>query len=249
MNQFGDLTQAEFQSLYMGLNIEVNINDFQEIEQSRTTVATSLDWRTSGIVTAVKNQGSCAASWAFSSTGAVEGCWALKTGSLISQSEQQLIDCSTSYGNEGCTSGLMTNSFNYITRSGICSETLYPYKGSNGKCTSCNFDESVTGYIDVLCGSESDLQVKNNIGPVSVAFDGSLITFQFYSSGIYNDASCSSTTLTQGGLVVGYGTSTAEYWIVKNSWGTGWGQQGYFYMARNANNACGIASQASLPTC
>jgi len=216
------------------------------------SLPTSVDWRTKGVVTGVKDQGQCGSCWSFSTTGSVEGAWALNY-SLVSLSEQNLMDCSRRYGNLGCNGGLMDSAFKYIiANNGIDTEASYPYEEStsyNCRYTTANRGATISSYQDVTSGSESALQ--NAVvyrGPVSVAIDASNTSFQLYKSGVYYEPKCSSTQLDHGVLTVGYGTGTSgDYWIVKNSWGTSWGQAGYIDMARNKNNNCGIATQASFP--
>jgi cathepsin L len=202
----------------------------------------------------VKNQGQCGSCWSFSTTGSTEGAHAIKTGNLVSLSEQNLMDCSTSYGNNGCNGGLMDDAFQYIiANNGIDTESCYPYQAQDGTCqysTSC-IGATLTSYQDIAQGSESDLQaaVANN-GPVSVAIDAGLSSFQFYSGGVYSDSGCGNqpNDLDHGVLAVGYGTlGGQDMWIVKNSWGSSWGVNGYIMMARNDNNMCGIATMASYP--
>jgi len=164
------------------------------------------------------------------------------------------MDCSTSFGNQGCNGGLMDDAFKYIiANKGIDKEACYPYTAQDGNCnysTSC-IGATLTSYKDVTSGSESDLQTAvATIGPVSVAINAGLSSFQFYSGGVYSDPSCSGgeNDLDHGVLVVGYGTlSSTAMWIVKNSWGASWGVNGYIMMARNDNNMCGIATAASYP--
>jgi len=172
----------------------------------------------------------------------------------VSLSEQNIIDCSYTWGNQGCNGGLMDDSFQYIQdNGGIDTEDDYPFTGQN---QSCQYDSTAsggvnTGFVDVPSGDESRLQeVVATIGPVSVAIDASQPSFQSYSSGIYNETECSSTQLDHAVLVVGYGTTSdtnTDFWLVKNSWGTSWGINGYIRMARNSNNQCGIATSASYP--
>jgi len=173
---------------------------------------------------------------------------------MVSLSEQNLVDCSTAFGNHGCNGGLMDQAFDYIKNNhGIDTETFYPYKGTNQKC---HFKKSQigaddTGFVDLPMGDEDALKTAvATQGPISVAIDAGHPTFQLYKSGVYIDPECSPMQLDHGVLVVGYGTddvSGQDYWIVKNSWGPKWGADGYILMARNRNNQCGIATKASYP--
>lgn len=256
LNAFSDLTNSEFLERYTGLNrplikSSINSEHLYQYDES-VSLPTAIDWRSKGVVTPVKNQGQCGSCWSFSTTGSVEGAWAMNH-SLVSLSEQNLMDCSRSYGNLGCNGGLMDNAFKYIINNkGIDSEASYPYSGYtsyNCRYSSTNKAASITSYRDISSGSESGLQNAVGLnGPVSVAIDASQLSFQYYTGGVYYEPRCSSTSLDHGVLVVGYGTGTSgDYWIVKNSWGSGWGVQGYIYMSRNKNNNCGIASEASFP--
>jgi cathepsin L len=211
-----------------------------------------VDWRTKGAVTEVKNQGQCGSCWAFSATGALEGQNFRKTGKLVSLSEQNLIDCSEAFGNHGCQGGLMDFAFQYIKENhGIDTEESYPYEAENDKCryTKKDIGASDVGYVDIPQDDETALmKAVATMGPVSIAIDASQESFQFYAKGVYHEPACSSKDLDHGVLIVGYGTESGEdYWLVKNSWGTTWGDNGYIKMARNKGNQCGVASAASYP--
>jgi len=255
VNEFADLSHTEFKR-FLGLK-PVEFSTPSTIASVDVTgLPTSKNWNAEGAVTPIKNQGDCGSCWSFSTTGSVEGCHFLGTKNLVSLSEQNLMDCSDSEGNEGCDGGLMTDAMNYIiSNGGIDTESSYPYQAEDGTCqyNAKNSGSTLASYVNVQQGSESDLQVKANMGPTSVAIDASQNSFQFYSSGVYYEPACSSTQLDHGVLVVGWGVTTGthpDYWLVKNSWGTSWGISGYIWMARNANNNCGIATMATLPqTC
>ena len=213
--------------------------------------ADSVDWRDSGAVTDVKNQGSCGSCWAFSTTGSAEGAFAISSGELRSFSEQQLVDCSTSYGNNGCSGGLMDYGFQYIIdNGGIDDDEDYPYLGIDLPCwtkASSRVMGNIDGFEDVSPSDESALVDAIAMTPVSVAIEADQSSFQLYSGGVFDDSDCG-TTLDHGVLAVGY---TSDYFIVKNSWAESWGDNGYIYMARNVNapsGICGIAMQPSYAT-
>jgi len=214
-----------------------------------------VDWREKGYVTPVKNQERCGSCWAFSTTGSLEGQHFKKTQKLVSLSEQNLIDCSKKEGNKGCQGGLMDNAFKYIIKNkGIDTEQSYPYTGQNGfrcKFNEANVGATVSSFVDVKRGSESALaQAIAEIGPISVAMDAGHESFQHYRTGIYTERKCSSVKLDHGVLAVGYGSdaeTSGNYWIVKNSWGTMWGDKGYFKLAKDDKNMCGLATQPSYP--
>ncbi|GAB1599398.1 cathepsin L1-like [Argonauta hians] len=255
MNEYADLENKEFVQLMNNL-IPRNLTTYKPkltfANDNTEGLPATVDWRDKGFVTEVKNQAQCGSCWAFSTTGSLEGQTFKKTGKLVSLSEQNLVDCSQSYGNNGCEGGLMDNAFQYIKKFGIDSEESYPYEGKDLKCRYKKSDvvASDNGYVDVKSGSESSLQqAVATIGPISVAIDAGHLSFQLYRHGVYKENSCSPTQLDHGVLAVGYGTDNGkDYWLVKNSWGGSWGLKGYIKMARNHKNMCGIATQASYPT-
>jgi len=254
MNEYGDLTDAEFNSMLKGYTMQNKTNAAPVFMAPNHFMAPEeVDWRKEGYVTEIKNQGHCGSCWAFSATGSLEGQHFKKTKTLVSLSEQNLVDCSAREGNKGCKGGNMDNAFKYIRMNGgIDTEESYPYEARTGTCRYKSADVGATdsGSVDIKHGSEMDLQqAVATVGPISVAIDASKSSFRFYKNGVYTDHQCSSTRLDHGVLAVGYGTMSGKaYWIVKNSWGKTWGDEGYIMMARNARNMCGIATQASYPT-
>ncbi|CAH0720286.1 unnamed protein product, partial [Brenthis ino] len=263
-NKYADMLPHEFVHTMNGFNRTVKHNKALygkgAAERGATFLAPAnaqppvqVDWRALGAVTEVKDQGKCGSCWSFSTTGALEGQHFRKNGFLVSLSEQNLIDCSAAYGNNGCNGGLMDNAFKYIKdNGGIDTEQSYPYEGVDDKCryNPKNAGAEDVGFVDIPAGDEAALRAAlAAAGPVAVAIDASHESFQLYSSGVYYDEDCSSENLDHGVLVVGYGTdeTQGDYWLVKNSWGRSWGELGYIKMARNRNNHCGIASAASYP--
>lgn len=254
MNKFGDMTNKEYRATMNGYrNKKISTGGSTFLPPANMELPESVDWRTSGMVTPVKDQKQCGSCWAFSATGSLEGQHQKKTGKLVSLSEQNLVDCSRHFGNEGCDGGLMDYAFMYVkANKGIDTEKSYPYTGEDDPCT---FKRSTvgandTGFVDVKSGSEKSLQqAVASIGPISVGIDASHFSFQFYHSGVYEEDMCSSENLDHGVLVVGYGQTKKgkKYWIVKNSWNTDWGQAGYIWMIRDYKNNCGIATSASYP--
>jgi len=255
MNEFGDLTFEEFHSKYTGfLGLRSRFMRSQNTgsqQINKTTLPSSVDWTTKGAVTGVKNQGQCGSCWAFSTTGSVEGAWFLAKGQLISLSEQQLMDCSSSEGNWSCEGGLMDSAFEYIIQNkGICTEASYPYQAvDRSTCDSCTNVVSISSYTDVTVDSEAALQQAVAQQPISVAIEADQEAFQFYSSGVLT-GDCG-TNLDHGVLAVGYGTlSGTDYWKVKNSWGGDWGMSGYVLIQRGKSQQggqCGILMAPSYP--
>lgn len=249
---FMDMPSDDFYNNYLGFDL-----DLEEIEEERSMskpfeyvvnidndVPESMDWRDQGAVTDVKNQGTCGSCWAFSSTGNLEGQSKIIKGQLLSLSEQQLVDCDKV--DQGCNGGLMENAFNYLHESGgIETETDYPYKGTGG---TCSFDKSkaqvqVESFSFVEKNEDVIKEALFKTGPLAVALNATPL--QFYFGGVFHPWKifCSPESLNHGVLIVGYGTTDkgVPYWLVKNSWGSGWGEKGYFRLYRG-DNTCGINS-------
>jgi len=257
MNEFGDLTPAEFAAARIGGYVPRKLrgSNSQTVGAGDVSVLpASVDWTSKGAVTPVKNQGQCGSCWAFSTTGSVEGINEINGKGLISVSEQQLVDCSGAYGNMGCNGGLMDNAFQYIiANGGLCTEAAYPYTAQDGTCkTSCTKTVKIAGYKDVTASNDIALATAVAQQPVSVAIEADQSSFQFYNGGVLT-AACG-TSLDHGVLAVGYGTSAGtEYWKVKNSWGASWGMNGYVLLARGSqynggSGQCGIYLDPSYPT-
>ncbi|XP_010927504.1 oryzain alpha chain [Elaeis guineensis] len=259
LNRFADLTNEEYRSTYLGVRTAASRRRRSSSAgsdryrfRSSDDLPDSIDWREKGAVADVKDQGSCGSCWAFSTVAAVEGINKIVTGDLISLSEQELVDCDTIY-NEGCNGGLMDYAFEFIINNGgIDSEEDYPYTARDGRCDQYRKNArvvSIDSYEDVPVNDEKALQKAVANQPVSVAIEGGGTAFQFYESGIFTGY-CG-TALDHGVTAVGYGSEDGkDYWIVKNSWGSEWGEGGYIRMERNTNAAtgkCGIAMEASYP--
>lgn len=258
INQWGDLSPQEFHNELGGGCFHSSQVAYRNgcksfVPSSLENLPDSVDWRDENAVTHVKNQGKCGSCWSFSATGAMEGAWAIATGDLVSLSEQQLLDCSKNYGNNACNGGIMAEAFQYAIKNGMCSETDDPYEASSGTCdTTCNHDVYITDCYNVSPNNQLELQAAVARGPVSVAIEADTSIFQFYAGGVLKNENCG-VNLDHGVLIVGYGEENNGdmYWLVKNSWGPDWGDNGYVKIARtnstNDSGVCGIAMQPVFP--
>jgi len=250
INKFADWTPAEFKRILTLKKAESKST--RSLVNYNVSIPTSIDWRTEGAVNAVKDQGQCGSCWAFSAVAALEGRWKIKSGNLLNLSEQQLVDCSGSYGNEGCNGGWMDQGFEYARDFGMETQAVYPYAAVDQACAySADKVTPVkpTGFTDVIQNNANELKVAIAAGPVSVAIEADTFVFQFYSGGVLNSSKCG-TSLDHGVAAVGYGVdpSKGEYYIVRNSWGASWGLKGYVNIAIvDGPGICGIQMQPSFP--
>jgi cathepsin L len=250
MNKFGDMSTEEFGRNFCGYKPTLRTTAaVASTEDDDTFVGAAVNWVTAGAVTPVKDQGQCGSCWAFSATGGIEGAVFIATKKLTNVAEQQLVDCAGTEGNQGCNGGLMDYAFQYVIKNkGIGSEASYKYTARDGTCKKVPSVSTISSFKDVAAGDEAALMVAVNKQPISIAIEADQACFQFYSTGVLDDASCG-TNLDHGVLLAGYDTDSAskkDYWLVKNSWGASWGDKGYIKFVRGKNQ-CGLTLAASYP--
>lgn len=259
LNKFADLTNEEYRSRFLGTrpnpkkvglsNRKVSLRYWP---RPGDRLPKAVDWRKVGAVNHVKDQGQCGSCWAFSTVATVEAINQIVTGNLTSLSEQELVDCDRAV-DQGCNGGLMDNAFQFILENGgLDTEEDYPYKGVDGQCDlnrKNNKVVTIDAYEDVLPYSEKALKKAVAHQPVSVAIEAGGRALQLYQSGVFT-GHCG-LNLDHAVVVVGYGTENGvDYWIVRNSWGSQWGEDGYIRIRRNTHTftgKCGIAMQPSYP--
>lgn len=273
LNEFADLTNAEFHTRYLAITqeskqIRLNYQCPVNFQASGAALPAAVDWRSTAnpqstvAVTSVKDQGSCGSCWSFGGAAAFEGAQCIAgnkdCSSWTGASEQQLVDCGNKdnsalgpYYDMACNGGWIDNALYYILQTGyIDNYDSYPYvSGTTRQAGSCTANPANSAGSLSNCGataknSESDLQAAiAEVGPAGIAIDAGGLGFQLYSSGVYTSSSCSNTRLNHAVTAVGYGSQDGQdYWTVKNSWGTAWGDQGFILMRRNYNNMCGTAA-------
>lgn len=261
-NQFSGMNSTEYIELISNKFIhKAPVNIIQDTLR-KSSPPSEVDWVSDGAVTPVKDQGQCGSCWSFSTTGALEGAYFVKYGKLVSFSEEQLVDCDNwkNGGHDhGCNGGLMDNAFTWINgNGGLCSEFDYPYisqDGSSGQnCqTQCDLvkGSQIVDLVDVPPSNDQEMMSAIALNPVSVAIEADQREFQLYSSGVFT-GECG-TNLDHGVLTVGYGTENGEdYYLVKNSWSSSWGDNGFIKLGKgsqynNGQGQCGILLQASYP--
>ena len=249
VNQFADLTEEEFTYKFCGCAKD---------PKSRTGRVTPIygdapervDWREKGVVTPVKNQASCGSCWAFSTTGTTESAYAISSGKLVSLSEQQLVDCATrpKYEAEGCHGGWPWSVLDYVSDHGLCTEDAYPYTGKDGECkdSQCEVAVQSKGKVQLPQGDEESLANAVALTPVSIVLDASAM--QLYMGGIITKCTES---INHAVLAVGYGEENGiKYWIIKNSWGPTWGEQGYCRVEKDVGGMgrCALTYSSVYPT-
>uniref|UniRef100_A0A1D1Y238 Cysteine proteinase RD21a n=1 Tax=Anthurium amnicola TaxID=1678845 RepID=A0A1D1Y238_9ARAE len=257
LNNFADLTNEEYQSTY--LNTQINMSELLSMPISKRYQVNQgdnlpyyVDWRYNGAVGPVKFQGICESCWAFSAVATVEGLNQIQTGNLITLSEQELVDCDK--GNNGCHRGFPHKAYQYmITNRGIDSDINYPYISQNGIEGACKWNKAQFASIDRYeygpLNNERAMMKAVAYQPISVAVESTSRAFQLYTSGIFTQY-CG-TAIDHAVTIVGYGTENyVDYWIVKNSWSSKWGESGYIRMQRNVasrDGKCGIAKYFTYP--
>lgn len=265
-NQFSGMNMDEFRQYVSNIGNPIykkrEPSYMSELDYFNMTLPKTINWVSSGAVTPVKDQGQCGSCWSFSTTGALEGAYYIKNAHLVSFSEQQLVDCDNLKNggrNHGCNGGLMDSAFSWIDKNnGLCDESSYPYVSQDGdvkqSCQKkCNivYGSDITSYIDVPVSSDTSMMSALMINPVSIAIEADERDFQLYKSGVFT-GKCG-TNLDHGVLAVGYGTLEGlDYYLVKNSWDTSWGDNGYIMLGRgpqynNGDGQCGILLEASYP--
>ncbi|ELR24500.1 cathepsin L 2 precursor, putative [Acanthamoeba castellanii str. Neff] len=248
MNQFGDLTFDDYKALYTVTMPPFNASNYDVHNATSSGLARrNVDWRNQNCVQRVKNQGSCESNYAFAAIGALETAYCLKhDGYLADMSEQHLVDC----GGRGCSGGWMHDMFAYLQRSGGTTfQSEYPYTGRVGTCQAQSKRKvaQVESHKMIRRGDENDLmQALSTVGTIAIAYNAGTQAHAYYRSGVLDVPGCGNTP-THAVLLVGYGNEGGkDYWLLKNSWGTSWGEAGYFKLVRG-KNMCGIADWASYP--
>ena len=254
MNKFADLTSTEFKTLYAsGYQPKSDLPVYESADSVEVgDLPASVDWRSKGAVSKVKNQGQCGSCWTFATTGVLESFYFINHGTLLSFSEQQIVDCDKN--SDGCSGGDPIEALSYTAEYGLELEATYPYNAADNSCKYKKALALTTNGGSKLVTAKDTVALKTALvsQPVSVAIEADEDVFQLYSSGVIKSGCGAS--LDHAVLTVGYVTvSGDEAFIVKNSWGASWGQEGYVYLStdqtlNSGSGACGILSQPVVPT-
>jgi len=258
VNQFTDLSPDEFKNIYLG-SYTSRLESFgcKTFPSSDISIPDSFDWRIEGVVNPVRDQGQCGSCWAFATTANAESVWAISSGDLLDLSEEFLVDCASGVGyyNKGCNGGNPDSAFKYMINQGQCTELSYPYKAgltkNAGTCQTCSpAPVQFSSCSDIKPNDQISLKIAVSQQPVVIAIEADTKIFQSYSSGVIDSVSCG-TNLDHAVEIVGYGEENGKkYWIVRNSWSTSWGQDGYVLIERSESTndigICGIAAQPSF---
>ncbi|XP_037952781.1 procathepsin L [Teleopsis dalmanni] len=259
INPLADLTRAEVAKMtgsrisYSGEEITSKHTNFVTAKANTDNLPESVDWRQRGGVTPPDFQGfDCGSCWSFATVGALEGHLFRRTGFLVPLSTQNLVDCADEYGSMGCDGGFQEYAFEYIRDHGISLANKYPYTQMEN--AQCQQNETETGiqirdYARIKPGDEQKMkEVIATLGPLACSMNAAPISFEQYMGGIYDDDECNQDDVNHSVVVVGYGTENGkDYWIIKNSYSSNWGENGFMRILRNANSFCGIASECSYP--
>lgn len=250
LNKFADLTKEEFVAKYTGYSPNSQKITSTRPKSSRP-VANGIDWREKGKVNPIKDQARCGSCWAFSAVQALESAWAIATGELVNLSEQELVDCSVYYGNLGCNGGYMNAAWDYAeAKGGLASQKEYPYTAKDGTCQEVKERLTTPQTYHNVYQTETDVSNAIFDGPVSAAIEADAESFRFYTGGVYFDPFCGK-ALNHAIGIVGYGQNDKQaYWIVRNSWGKTWGEDGYIRMRKDleiSGGTCGILLDVSYP--
>ncbi|XP_057370712.1 procathepsin L-like [Daphnia carinata] len=252
-NQFTDWSEAELEQLKGEIDTDNEIpGPVVSTDILRQSVPDAVDLRKNPCMPKVKYQGGCGSCYSFAATTPIEFQRCQKTGKLVTLSEENIVDCSQKYGNAGCNGGLALRAWNYVKDIGINTEEAYPYQGEETLCeySASNYGGNVTSWSYATRSNDEEAMkaVVANYGPLAVSIDAT--NWEFYSSGVFSSAACSNTSTNHAVVIVGYGkdeNSNKPYWIVRNSWGPEWGQDGYIYLERGAN-MCAVSKRAVFPT-
>jgi len=258
ITKFSDMSPEEFRTTVLMTKVPTKSSTapVSGVSEPSPSVPSTWDWRDHNAVTPVKDQGQCGSCWAFSATEAIESAWILKghaTPSTVNLAPQQIVDCDTIDGVQGCNGGETESAYDYIVQAGgQDSAKSYPYTAKNGVCEFKPADvvAKISGYTSY---SKNEAALPTNlasIGPLSICLDAA--HWQDYTSGVMTKLECCPPVgmcqMDHCVQLVGYNqTASTPYWIVRNSWNTDWGVQGYIYLEMNTNT-CGMANDVTWPT-